>query len=76
MVIGVFSRWVAATASASALNEGPTDSIYVGAAGTITVKTQDGTSVAIPCVAGVIVPIKATHITSLGAATSVFALYR
>ena len=70
-----YSQWIAVTASADPLMK-PTDAIFVGAAGTITVKTQDGTSVAIPVPAGGYVPVKATHITSLGAATSVFALYR
>jgi hypothetical protein len=76
MVIGVFSQWIAVTAGADPLPTGPTESIYVGAAGTITVTTPDGTSAAIPAVAGAILPVKATHITSLGAATGVFALYR
>lgn len=71
-----YARWNAVTAGADPLIGGPTDAIYVGAAGTITVTTQDGTSVAIPAPAGAYVQVKATHITSLGAATSVFALYR
>lgn len=70
-----YSRWLAVTASADPLAQ-MTDAIYVGAAGTITVKTPDGTSVAIPAAAGAYVLVKASHITSLGAATSVFALYR
>ena len=68
--------WNAVTASADPLVGGPTAAIYVGAAGTITVTLQDGTSVDIPAPAGAYVQVKATHVTSLGAATSVFALYR
>lgn len=71
-----YAHWRAVTASADPLPQGFTDAIYVGAAGTITVTTQDGTSVAIPAPAGAYVLVKASHVTSLGAATSVFALYR
>lgn len=70
-----YSRWIAVTAAATPLATGPTNAIFVGAAGTITFTTQDGTSCAVPAVAGQVLPVKATHITSLGAATSVFALY-
>lgn len=76
MVTGTFARWIAVTAAATPLPGGPCDSLYVGAAGTVTVTLQDGTSCAIPAVAGAILPVKAYAVTSLGAATSVFALYR
>lgn len=75
MVINPYPRWIAAVASAAVFPEGLCDAIYVGAAGTITVTTQDGTSCAIPAIAGAIIPIRASSLTSLGAATSVFRLY-
>lgn len=68
-----YARWVAVTASADAFE--PTDAIYVGTAGTITVTLQGGDSVAIPCAAGQELHIKAIKVTSLGAATSVFRCY-
>lgn len=70
-----YARWDAVTASADPLPMGPTDALYVGAAGTVTVTQQGGNSVAIPAVAGATLDIKATHVTSLGAASGVFALY-
>lgn len=75
MVINPYARWVAVTAGADALPQGPTDAIYVGAAGTVTMTLQGGNSVAIPAIAGATLLVKATHVTSLGAATSVFACY-
>lgn len=71
-----YARWLSTTASAAQFAEGPCEGIYVGAAGTITVTLQDGTSCAIPVPAGGYVWIKAYSLTSLGAATSVFRLYR
>lgn len=75
MVINSYPRWIAVTASADPFPEGPCDAIYVGAAGTITVTLQDGTSCAIPAIAGGYVYGKFYSLTSLGAATSVFRLY-
>ena len=70
-----YARWIAVSASPDLLAQ-PTDAIYVGAAGTITFTTQDGTSCAVPVPAGGYLLAKAYSITSVGAATSVFALYR
>lgn len=70
-----YARWIATTASATAFSEGICDAIYVGAAGTITVTTQDDTSCAIPVPAGGYVYGRFKSCTSLGAATSVFRLY-
>lgn len=70
-----YARWIAVTASATPFPEGPTDAIFVGGAGTITVTLQGGDSVAIPCVAGQELHIKAIAATALGAATSVFRCY-
>lgn len=76
MVTGTFPLWIAVTAAATPLPCGPCESLYVGAAGTVTVTLQDGSSAAIPAIAGAILPVKAYAVTSLGAATGVFALYR
>ncbi len=72
----LYARWIATTGSATPFGEGPCDAIYVGAAGTVTVTLQDGTSCAIPAVAGGYLYGKFYSATSIGAATGVFRLYR
>lgn len=74
--MNLYARWIATTASAAQFTEGPCDAIYVGGAGTVTVTLQDGTSCAIPAPAGGYLYGKFYSLTSLGAATSVFRLYR
>lgn len=72
MVTVAYPRLVAVTASATALAEGPTDALYIGTTGNVTVTLQGGNSVTFAAVAGNIVPFKVTHVT---AGTGVVACY-
>lgn len=63
---------VAVTASATALANGPTDALYFGVTGNVTVTLQGGNSVTFAAVAGTRHPFKVTHVTS---GTGVVALY-
>jgi len=71
-----YTRVVAVAARTAQFPEGLCDALYIGAAGTLTIVLQGGNSVALPCIAGQTLPIKASYVSSLGAATSVFAFYR
>ena len=72
MVTVGYPRIVAVTASATALAEGPTDALYIGSAGNITVTLQGGNSVTLAVIAGALLPFKVTHVTS---GSGVSALY-
>ena len=72
MVTQPYPRAVAVTASATALALGPTDALYIGTTGNITVTLQGGDSVTLAVVAGNVLPLKVTHVT---AGTGVHALY-
>ena len=68
----IYSRAAAITASANALALGPTDAIYIGSTGNVTV-TMGADSVTFKAVAGTQLPWKVTHVTS---GSDVVALYR
>lgn len=72
MVTVAYPRIIAVTASADALAQGPTDALYIGGAGNITVTLQGGNSVTLAVIAGALLPFKVTHVT---AGSSVFACY-
>ena len=72
MVTVAFPRLVAVTAGASALANGPTNALYIGVTGNVTVTLQGGDSVTFAGVAGTVLPFKVTHVTS---GTGVVALY-
>lgn len=72
MVTVAYPRLIAVTASATALAQGPTDALYIGTTGNVTVTLQGDNSVTFAGVAGTIVPFKVTHVTS---GTGVLALY-
>lgn len=74
--MNLYARWIATTGSPSQFTEGACDAIYVGGAGTVTVTLQDTTSCVIPVPAGGYLYGKFFSCTSVGAATSVFRLYR
>jgi hypothetical protein len=74
MVVGVFVRAEDVTASASPLVGGPTDALYVGTAGTLVVTMKSGVSVSFAAIAGAILPIQVTHVTT--SPGGVKALYR
>lgn len=65
---------VAVTAGADPLALGPSDALYVGGAGNITVTFQGGDSVEFAAVAGAILPLKVTHVTA-ASASGIRALY-
>lgn len=69
-----YGQWIVLTASATPFAMGPCEALYVGTAGTIVVTMTDGTSVTIVAAASTFLPIKATALTNIGAAT-VHALY-
>jgi hypothetical protein len=71
--VKVASGALAVTPGASALSR-PGFAIVVGGAGTVTVTTHQGQSVAIPCAVGVPVYIRHTHITA-AVATGVVSLH-
>lgn len=70
-----YARWVAVAARSSQFPEGPCEQLYVGGAGTLTVIMPDGQSVTLVAIAGSYHPIKASYVSGVGAATSVYALY-
>ena len=72
MVTVAYPRIIAVTAGADALAQGPTDALYIGTTGNITVTLQGGNSVTLAVVAGNILPFKVTHVT---AGAGVAALY-
>ena len=70
-----YSQWIAVAARTSEFPQGPCEMLYVAGAGTLTVIMPDGTSVSLVAIAGSYHPIKASYVSSVGAATGVFALY-
>lgn len=72
MVTVPYPNIIAVTASATALAGGPTDGLYIGTSGNITVTLQGGNSVTLAVIAGSLLPFKVTHVTS---GTGVAALY-
>jgi hypothetical protein len=70
-------KWVAVNAHATdPLTNGVANGLYVGVAGTVTVRFDDAAAdTAIPAVAGGYIWGKVLAVRSLGTATDVFALY-
>jgi len=74
MVTQAYPRIVDVSVSADPLAGGPTDALYIGGAGNITVTLQGGNSVSLAVIAGALLPLKVTHVTA-ATATGVKALY-
>lgn len=70
-----YATWNAVAARTSEFPAGPCEVLYVGGAGTLTVVLQDGSAVTLVATAGSYHPIKASYVSSVGAATNVYALY-
>lgn len=69
-----YSKAVAVNPGPTALADGPTDALYVGAAGDVTVTMLGGQSTTFAVTAGIVLPIRVTHVT-VAAAGEVVALH-
>ncbi len=70
-----YGCWVVVTALTAQMPSGVCEGFYVGGAGTLTVVMPDASTVTLVAPAGSYHPIKASYVSSLGAATNVYALY-
>ena len=76
-VIAQYNWSVAIIPSDTVSLERPSDALYVGGPGVVTVAWENGRTAAFTCVAGQILPFKAVRVNATGTtATLLHALYR